>query len=69
MKLAEKTEADLTACPYWGQGGQYVLDPATGQRVRVQVQVAEESLPADSADGAEQVTETKKVTTKEKARG
>lgn len=64
MKLAEKTEADLTACPYWGQGGQYVLDPATGQRVRVEV--AEESPPADSA---EHVSETKKVTTKEKARG
>ncbi|MFZ6747426.1 hypothetical protein [Undibacterium sp. Ren11W] len=64
MKLEEKPEAYLTACPYWGKGGQYVLDPATGQRVRVEV--AEESPPAD---GAEQGSETKKVTTKEKARG
>lgn len=24
---------DFTTCPHWGQGGRYVVDPATGQRV------------------------------------
>lgn len=23
---------DFTACPHWGQGGRYVVDPVTGQR-------------------------------------
>jgi hypothetical protein len=27
------TVQDFTQCPNWGQGGQYVVDPGTGQRV------------------------------------
>lgn len=26
---------DFTQCPFWGQGGQFVFDPATGLRTRV----------------------------------
>jgi hypothetical protein len=26
---------DHTQCPHWGQGGQYVADPVTGQRTRL----------------------------------
>jgi hypothetical protein len=37
MKSDAQGAVDLTACPHWGQGGQYVLDPVTGQRTRVDV--------------------------------
>lgn len=30
--MSEK-EPDFTDCPYWGMGGRYVVDPATGKRV------------------------------------
>lgn len=26
---------DFTKCPEWGSGGQFIYDPATGQRTRV----------------------------------
>lgn len=31
--MAAPKTPDLTACPYWGKGGRYVIDPATGNRV------------------------------------
>jgi hypothetical protein len=31
--MSEPVNQDFTACPHWGQGGRYVVDPATGQRV------------------------------------
>ena len=33
--MSEPATPDFTACPYWGQGGRYVVDPATGQRIPV----------------------------------
>lgn len=35
VKPAEPADQDFTQCPFWGQGGQYVFDPATGLRTRV----------------------------------
>lgn len=40
--------ADFTACPYWGQGGRYVVDPATGLRTPVNEAPAA-ALPASAA--------------------
>lgn len=33
---------DYSSCPYWGRGGRYVYDPATGTRTPV----VEEEFPA-----------------------
>lgn len=46
---------DLTTCPHWGQGGQYVFDPITGHRTRVDlpdapVEVAEANTDAVQLD-------------------
>lgn len=56
-------ELDFTSCPEWGKGGQFVVDPKTGLRVRVQ--------PDDGAAPAEvmQEAEAKKSVNKEKNRG
>lgn len=40
---------DITACPDWGKGGSYILDPATGIRTLVQ---RTEDAPADAATPA-----------------
>lgn len=37
---------DFTGCAQWGQGGQFIFDPATGQRTRVG------QTPAAGSDGA-----------------
>lgn len=57
---------DFTTCPYWGQGGRYVVDPATGQRTLVAAATAQPVAPttpetpaADdvvAAAGAEKLT-------------
>lgn len=31
--MSEPVTQDFTACPHWGQGGRYMVDPATGARV------------------------------------
>lgn len=60
-----KGEQGFTACPDWGKGGHFVVDPETGLRVRVSVQPADPSAPAETVG---QESETKKAT-KEKSRG
>ncbi len=35
MKQIETSAVDITTCPNWGKGGQYVIDPATGIRSRM----------------------------------
>lgn len=42
-------EQDFTACPHWGKGGRYTVDPATGARVPVQPQPSAEHVA--EADG------------------
>ena len=64
---------DFTACPHWGQGGSYVVDPATGLRTRVGDEPAQtgeaaaavvpETSPAVIADSMAPIK------SKEKARG
>ncbi len=62
-----RVELDFTSCPDWGKGGQFVIDPATGLRVRVQPELPpQETAPAENTA---QEPETKKVTTKESRRG
>ena len=35
MENEKAAAPDFTDCPYWGVGGRYVVDPATGRRVPV----------------------------------
>lgn len=41
---------DFTACPHWGKGGRYVVDPATG--ARVPVDAAADSTTTPATDGS-----------------
>lgn len=45
---------ELTDCPQWGEGGQYVVDPATGLRTLV---ARTESLAAKAAPATAPLTE------------
>ena len=61
--MSEPVTQDFTACPHWGQGGRYVVDPASGQRTLVTEDAPAitqpEPLAADeivAAAGAEKTT-------------
>lgn len=43
---------DFTACPHWGKGGRYTVDPATGARVPVLPPAASVERVAE-ADGVQ----------------
>ena len=71
-----KPVSDFTADPYWGQGGRYIADPATGLRRPALDPVpvdagpeAPETSPAAEMTDAQTATETVSPTSKEKNRG
>lgn len=45
--MSEPVTQDFTACPHWGKGGRYIVDPATGQRVPV-VETPDNNAPVDN---------------------
>lgn len=55
--MAANKPIDITACPDWGKGGSYTLDPATGIRTLVQrTAPAEDQAAAPSAVPADSRT-------------
>ncbi len=54
--MSEKQEVDFTGDEYWGKGGNYVVDPATGKRrpaSPVEAGPTAEAAPAQVAPAAE----------------
>lgn len=50
MAKASPAPQEVTACPDWGKGGSYLLDPRTG--VRTLVERGGQSDPQPAADAA-----------------
>jgi hypothetical protein len=52
MAKASSAPQDVTACPEWGKGGSYQLDPKTGQRTLVERGGQADVQPAADAAAA-----------------
>lgn len=55
---------DFINCPDWGKGGQFVYDPATGKRTRIEPEAAAtEEVPQAPAGAAPQDASPAETTT------
>lgn len=63
--MAASKPQDITACPDWGKGGSYTLDPVTG--IRTLVQRTEEAAAAEPAAAAPAETPAAEPTVKKGA--
>lgn len=52
MAKASPAPQDITACPEWGKGGSYLLDPRTGVRTLVERGGQSDAQPATDAASA-----------------
>jgi hypothetical protein len=62
------TAQDFTDCPFWGQGGSFVVDPATGKRMPVD-EAAASGAEAQTNGGAPAKPAGAPAKLKDKTRG